>query len=121
MSRRTKTQKSDWKQVAQGEVLIRRIDSLPASVTETQPEQGYFIVGHSETGHHHVLDATPGVRHFRSPHPLIDFLSVAETPTQLRHLRQTQTHGTHLLRTGVYEIRRQQELVDDDLWAPVKD
>ena len=113
--------KKKWNQVAQGEILITRIDELPAGLTEVTPDNGVFVAGHSESGHHHVVDAERGVRYFRSSHPLVDFMSVGEVPTHLRHLRSFDTHKSHDFSHGFYQIDRQQEIDADDLWQPVID
>lgn len=47
---------------AQGEVNFRKIDALPvAGLTPLAPEGGRYIVGHSESGHHHYLPEVEGV------------------------------------------------------------
>lgn len=99
----------NWNQVAQGDLLLTRIDALPPGLTEVPPTGRVHIVAHSETGHHHVVDAHAGVRYFRSPDPLISYLEVADASTTLRHLREHDTHRPHGLRPGKYELRRQRE------------
>ena len=42
---------------AQGEIRMFRIDTIPADAKPLAKENGQFIIGHSETGHHHVLEA----------------------------------------------------------------
>src|SRR5690606_36409086 len=45
---------------AQGEVNIRRVDAMPDGLNPVAPERGVYIIGHSESGNTHVIDA-PGV------------------------------------------------------------
>jgi len=41
----------------QGDVAFRRIDKLPGGAKAAKEDGGRLIVGHSETGHHHIVDA----------------------------------------------------------------
>ncbi len=93
---------------AQGDILIRRIESLPAGVERVAPENGVVIVTHSETGHHHVMDAGAVTMH-RLPDSIMDCLLVVNRPTELRHLRAHDTHEPILFAPGVYHVRRQRE------------
>ena len=68
---------------AQGEITIIRIsrvkkDGVHAGVP-LQAENGRFVIGHSETGHHHVIDAL----RFLRIRKVIDDLSRVLLPTQL--------------------------------------
>lgn len=108
-------------QIAQGDVLVTRIDAVPATAIELPSTAGdVHIIGHSETGHHHVVDAQ-GVRFFRAPdNPLLGYLGVDADRTTLRHLRNWDTHGAQVLGRGIYEIRRQREWAPEG-WRPVTD
>ena len=48
--------------IAQGEIYARTINELPEGLVDfnEKNEAGAWIISHSETGHHHVIDA-PGV------------------------------------------------------------
>ncbi|MBK8009565.1 MAG: hypothetical protein IPK23_14920 [Rhizobiales bacterium] len=76
---------------AQGDIYIKRIEALPVNAMEVKPEGGKVIVTHSETGHHHVMEAT-AVKMYRLPDSIMDCLLVVEQPTALEHLRQHDTH-----------------------------
>lgn len=98
--------------VAQGELLILRVDSLPVEGLKPMAvEDGRFIVGHSETGHHHTILKEKGVEVFESNDNNILFLKVTGKKTQafLKHERGFDTHKTHGFKDGNYIIRRQQE------------
>ena len=97
---------------AQGDVLFRRIDAVPAAVVE-QRIAGPIVVAHSETGHHHVID-DPAVALFekRERDPLICYLRIDGDFAEVRHLRPHDTHEALRLCRGVWEVRRQRE------WAP---
>lgn len=93
---------------AQGDIMIRRIDALPANAVKVAPEGGKVIVTHSETGHHHVMDAGTVTMH-RLPDSIMDCLLVVSAPTELQHLRDHDTHEPILFGEGVYHVRRQRE------------
>jgi hypothetical protein len=98
---------------AQGEITIRRIGNLskncklPSNCVAMKPQDGCYIVGHSETGHHHVIDtkgATIGVMD-HAPEGMRVLYAILEQPFELKHLRQHDTHETLKGEPGVYEIR----------------
>ena len=123
--------------VAQGEVLIWMEKYAPQSVLNAvaglknlQPfklENDAFIVGHSETGHHHVLEPVRGDAHISSVvQGLIDaandtfMLLQAAEPFKLIHLRGTDTHDGFVFPPGEY-IRGIREEQTVDGWRPVVD
>lgn len=93
---------------AQGDVYIRRIDKLPDGCVKVKPENGVNIVTHSETGHHHVMDADT-CEMYSLPDDILKCLLVVNDPTALEHLRQHDTHESIMFNEGVYEVRRQRE------------
>ena len=109
---------------AQGDLLIRRVQSLPHNLTPVVPEAGAYIVAHSETGHHHVVTARPNVRYYDGADPLVSYLEVIEatdeTETLLEHLRGIDTHEAIKLPVGIYEMRRQREHTPEG-WRRVAD
>ncbi len=109
---------------AQGDLLICRIDALPQGVTPVKPENGCYVVAHSETGHNHVIKATQSVELFSDGNPMISYLRVVEScdavETVLKHLRSFDTHEPILIPPGVYEIRRQREHTPEG-WRRVED
>lgn len=98
---------------AQGDILIERVDALPTDLVPIAPDSGHYIVAHSETGHHHVLDrATCEVYRKRvTDDPvLFDLFVKVKAPTELRHLRDFDTHDALTLQPGaLYRIRPQRE------------
>jgi hypothetical protein len=108
-------------QAAQGDLFIRRIDSLPNGLSKIKPEKGRYIVAHSETGHHHVIEASKGVALFRGEDPLVAYLRViGQTEVTLEHLRNFDTHEALVIPGGTYEIRRQREYTPEG-WRQVAD
>lgn len=99
---------------AQGEITIRRIGNIPANrslpigYTPMKPEAGNFIIGHSETGHHHVLSRLDGVDVAvmdKPPAGMKILRAILENPTSLNHLRGHDTHESIMLEPGAYEFR----------------
>lgn len=109
---------------AQGDMLIRRIEKLPHGVRPAAAENGRYIVAHSETGHHHVIEARPNVRVFAAEDPLVSYLQVIEATEQtealLEHLRDYHRHETLAISPGIYELRRQREHTPEG-WRRVAD
>lgn len=96
----------------QGEVLILKIsdEALP-NWPELAQEGGYLIVGHSETGHHHVIERPAAVKIVAKPDTgaMTILRMIVTDPTRVVHLRGHDTHAPVDLPPGTYEIRGQQE------------
>lgn len=111
-------------QAAQGDLFIRRIESLPYLLKPMATENGAFIVAHSETGHHHVIAERPGVTVYNTGDPLVSYLQVIEatdeTEVLIEHLRNFDTHESIKVTPGNYEIRRQREYSPEG-WRRVAD
>lgn len=97
---------------AQGDLLIRRIKALPEGVVPMAAERGQYVLGHSETGHFHVVPESQGVSAFQAANdPLLLYIVVKE-PVALTHLRSFDTHRPIQIQPGTFEVRRQRE------WTP---
>jgi hypothetical protein len=100
------------KAAAQGEIYIRHIDNPPANFlaggTPLAVEKGRFIIGHSETGHHHVIERG-GVDVVEMPSPSAGIrllrLIVKDPRKELIHERGHDTHEALGFEPGAYEIR----------------
>lgn len=114
MAKRT-TVKRVTRMAAQGDVLFRRVDKVPAGF-EPQKPSAQVVVAHSETGHHHSIDVA-GVRHFVGQDPLVCYLQLAEVASaDVVHHRPYDTHETLRLMGGIgaiFEVRRQREWVPE--------
>ena len=113
-------------QAAQGELMLRRVSTHPEldKLPVVPRENGHLIIGHSETGHHHVIEEMMGVRHCRSDNPLVNYLFVDDNCdggfVTLTHLRASDTHEALAISPGVYEIRHQREHTPEG-WRQVND
>lgn len=96
----------------QGDLCIRRIDTLPAGLEPAKAEAGNFILAHSETGHHHVVKERGAQLLIDKTNAFIAYLAVAEE-SELEHLRSFDTHEPYKLPPGNYEVRRQREHVPE--------
>jgi len=93
---------------AQGDIYISRVGSLPSNAIAVEPTSGHVTVTHSETGHHHVMDADT-VTMYRLPDSIMDCLLVVKEPTALEHLRADHKHEPIMFEPGTYHVRRQRE------------
>lgn len=95
------------KVAAQGELTITRLTKDPKNVGPVVEHiNGKLIVGHSETGHHHVVDADCAT--LTRVDEFTAYLDVKK-PTQIDHLREFDTHPSIALQPGMYEFRTGRE------------
>jgi hypothetical protein len=95
--------KTVTKGAAQGDLLIVRVDAIPAGVAHEEAESGRLILARGEaTGHHHSLPHTRGVALFRDAAPGTLYFR-AEAPVTLDH----QEHSTITFAPGTYKVTRQ--------------
>ena len=96
---------------AQGEVNLRKMDSLPDGLVPVLADSGKFVVGHSESGNVHyfpeggvaVMERTTDV-----PSALRIFYAILENPTALIQ-DASHPHEPLMLDAGIYEIRISRE------------
>lgn len=96
---------------AQGEVSITKIKALPKGLKAIACKDAQFIVGHSETGHHHVM-TMDRAQFFEAPDQpagMRVLYALFEAPNALEHLRRFDTHETIAFVPGIYEFRTGRE------------
>lgn len=95
---------------AHGEITFIRVDALPDDFISDAAQNGEFIVAHSETGHHHVLDAD-GVEYMADKEDaLVAWARIQrEHGAPLKHKRANDTHRTLTIAPGLYKIRHARE------------
>lgn len=137
MLRLTEEMFSSGKPFAQGEVLIWMKKYAPDAVLKglaalknlhAMPlEKGMLIMGHSETGHHHVLEpVAKGVPISKAAQALIDnandtFIDLTLfEECKLVHKREADKHGAVILPPGEY-IRGLREEQSIQGWVRVAD
>lgn len=109
--------------IAHGEVTIVPIAAIPSGHGPAIPtEGGRHVLGHSESGHHHVLDRVKNIERFRAPDspeaenipisaPLRSYLRVLADKVAVKHMKpesnperhadQEIPPGDYLVTTGV--------------------
>ena len=109
------------KVAAQGDLLIRTVTSVPEGWAAQIPTTGQHVVAHSETGHHHVIDAKD-VKYYTNPSDQMRAYLVVKGVIEkcLEHLRAFDTHESISLPPGIYELRRQREYIPEG-WRKVED
>lgn len=103
---------------AQGDVLFLRLgdigaNEIPKSAVRVPPTNGRHVVAHSETGHHHVVDAM-GTEMYSDPaDPFTCYLRMETVQHfDVIHLREFDTHAPERFdhgADGVIVVRRQRE------------
>ena len=92
-----------------GDLVILRVDAIPAGAI---PQQHRILAEGEATGHAHRVDT--GILYERDGRLYLD---VAAAKASLTH----EEHGTIILPTGRYEVRRQREYIAPELTRQVAD
>lgn len=111
---------------AQGDILMRKVNTIPKNAVPVGATDGRVVITHSETGHDHVMvldkvtNDVPAVEMFScADNPLLAWIKVSR-PTALEHRRPHDTHDPIMFEPGIYEVRRQREHTPDG-WRQVAD
>jgi hypothetical protein len=104
---------------AQGDLLLRRIDALPANAEPAKAEKGAYVLAHSETGHNHVVLERPNVSFYQDRQDVFRSWLVVDgdVPVQVEHQRSFHTHESIQVAPGIYEVRRQREYTPEGFRA----
>lgn len=101
---------------AQGELLIlvgpenEGVAEIPPDAKPVEPLNGRHVFGHSETGHHHTVEASRGQFFASAIDPnLFFFKPIDMKPLRLEHERPDHKHETLSIdaRGAVVTVRRQ--------------
>ncbi len=99
---------------SQGELTFMKLpddaDMTGATFSEVAPD-GRWIIGHSETGHHHVMDRAPVqvVERADAPTGVRILRLIVSDPVSCQHLRSFDTHAPVNLAPGNWEVRTARE------------
>lgn len=103
---------TEHKQMRHGEILFIEVDEIPSGLIEAEAVKGHLIIGHSESGHHHVID----IKRSNAATHLIDkanaFISyiAANDDCEVEHLRAFDTHApAKLKKDKKYQVRLRRE------------
>ena len=120
----------------QGELYIGPVDAALSaeyaasktlkSTRDAERVDGALIVGHSETGHHHVVEHADAKLLEHVDSQLTAFLVAEGAYADLVHKRDFDTHPTLRLEgTGVRKVVRQREVTPENersvAWVPARD
>lgn len=87
--------------VRHGEVILKQISVLPEGAV-LEKESKNYIVAHSETGHHHVLESTTDFKVFLWKGDR--YLEVPELAKLFHEKTGKDTHTPHKIVPGIYKI-----------------
>jgi len=98
--------------IAQGDLLFIPVETIPATAKVKSSDGDVHIVGHSETGHHHVIDR-PKAEFFEAADN--EFIAYVRSlgDAEVVHKRPHDTHKAVVLSKGDWEVRRQREYVPE--------
>jgi len=85
-----------------GENLLLPVKEVKGAVSQ----HGLFIVGHSESGHHHVLESKTDFNVIEDKDNL--FLELF-APANLVHKKQQDKHRTLVVQPGKYQVKKKTE------------
>ena len=90
------------KTAAQGEVNITLVDSLPEGLSSITTDDTHHIIGHSESGNHHVLErsAVDMYDGGKTPAGMQILYALVKNPTEVKQLRDSSPHDTIGLNQG---------------------
>ncbi len=95
---------------AQGDVLFVRVEQIPDGLSPMEISGDHYVLAHSETGHHHVIDRAKADALVPADDEFIAYVRVhADAGAEVVHKRSFDTHETLLLPPGNYQVRRQRE------------
>lgn len=95
---------------AQGDLLVMRVDKLPAGLKEETVKSGY-VAAHSETGHHHVASFVDAheAKLFRGADPFTCYLQIGGQGAEIVHHRPFDTHEALKVGPGLWMFKNQRE------------
>jgi hypothetical protein len=98
--------------MAQGDLLIIPIATIPANAKPATSEGAHYIVAHSETGHHHVIEKARAEIYEAADDAFVAYIRTLGDGAEIEHKRDFHTHETiNLPPNSTFEIRRQREYV----------
>jgi len=114
--------KTFTKIAAQGDLLLIKVDVVPDGYLPAKIEDGKYIVAHSETGHHHIVEADPEISYLTNPKDAMKAYLVVQKiiGAALIHCRSFDTHDPVMIPPGIFELRRQREYIPKG-WRRVDD
>jgi len=104
----------------QGDILLRRVDVLPATSSVVARRDGRIVIAEGETtGHAHAIEAPPEEATLLATAQNARFLQLTAA-VELRH----EEHDPIAVAPGIYEVIQQREWTDadsDERWRYTRD
>lgn len=97
---------------AHGEVNFVRIEegAVPFDkMRKVSPTEGTYIVGHSESGHHHVLEADDVTLRETESEGMKILYAIVENPVSLRQKAGGNAHAEQIIEPGHYIVTNNRE------------
>lgn len=94
----------DRNPIRHGEVLLLPVDSPPDGVVDRVTD---CIVGHSESGHHHVLESERAFAQIVAANG--DLFVDLDAPTPLRHRKSYDQHRELIVPAGAWRVLKKTE------------
>ena len=92
------------KVIIHGENILKPVSKLPEGTRTTHKE---FIVGHSESGHHHILEAE---QDFEVVEDVLHNIFVQlYAPAKVTHQKTFEIHETLPVKIGIYQVMPAEE------------
>lgn len=91
--------------ITHGELAFLKVDKLPKSITG-RAKYKMYIAGHSETGHHHIVESKTEFEIAMSGE---ERYMVIKDLAKLWHKKPTDIHETRVLSPGIYKINEKTE------------
>ena len=91
--------------VTHGELFLLPIEEAPKLKSETHKQ---YVLAHSETGHHHVLESKTEFEVMSDEEKDELFIRLFE-PAKLVHKKTFDIHETRTLATGLYKVFKKKE------------
>src|ERR1043166_3969019 len=94
--------------IAQGDILIIPIASIPADAKAAVAVDGKFIIAHSESGHNHVINRPRAEVYEAADDEFIAYIKTLCSGAEIVHERPFDTHETIALPPNrAFQVRRQ--------------
>ena len=104
--------------IAQGDILIIPVNAILANAKAAKADGDHFVIAHSETGHHHVIDRAKAEVFEAADDAFIAYVRALDDGAEIEHKRPFDTHETiGLSPNQTYEIRRQREYMPEGFRA----
>lgn len=99
---------------AQGDILIIPGAKIPSNVKPGILEGGDYILAHSETGHHHIIEKLRAEVYEAADDSFVAYIRTLGDGAEIVHKRTFDTHETICLEPNqTYEVRRQREYISE--------